>query len=72
MKNEKFRYEIIEHIGVIGEDKYGWTKELNIISWNDRGPKYDIRFWAPGHKYMSRGMTLTKEEFENLSALINK
>jgi hypothetical protein len=25
----------------------GWSKELNLISWNDRDPKYDLREWSP-------------------------
>ena len=40
-----FKYEIVEHIGVISESAKGWTKELNKISWNGGTPKYDIREW---------------------------
>ena len=39
----EIKYEIKEKIGVISENDKGWTKELNLISWNDREPKYDIR-----------------------------
>jgi len=28
----------------------GWTNKLNLISWNGREPKYDIRDWAPKHE----------------------
>ena len=41
------KYEITKHIGVLSESAKGWTKELNLVSWNDREPKYDIREWAP-------------------------
>ena len=52
-----FKYEIVEHIGVISESAKGWTKELNKISWNGGTPKYDIREWAPEHEKMGKGMT---------------
>lgn len=62
--------EIKEHIGIIAESKNGWTKELNLVSWNDNEPKYDIRDWDPKHEKMSRGITLTEEEAYELSILL--
>ncbi|GGN51280.1 MULTISPECIES: YdbC family protein [Oceanobacillus] len=56
------QYEIIENIVVLSESPKGWTKELNLVSWNGRDPKYDLRDWAPDHKKMGKGITLTKEE----------
>ena len=55
-------HEIRESLGVISENKSGWTKELNLISWNGANPKYDIREWAPDHARMGRGLTFTQEE----------
>ena len=49
------KYEITEEIGILSESSKGWTKELNLISWNDREPKYDIREWAPDHEKMHTG-----------------
>ncbi|MCM3739643.1 YdbC family protein [Oceanobacillus luteolus] len=60
------QYEIIETIAVISESTKGWTKELNLISWNGRKPKYDLRDWAPDHEKMGKGITLTKEELLQL------
>lgn len=37
------KFDIKEEIGVLSESKGNWAKELNLISWNDREPKYDIR-----------------------------
>lgn len=37
----EFKYEITQELGVISEGKY--NIELNMVSWNDREPKYDIR-----------------------------
>ena len=67
----ELKYEIKETIGVLSENAKGWTKELNLISWNDREPKYDIREWNPDHSRMGKGVTLSTEEFENLKKLIN-
>ncbi len=58
----EFRYEITEKIAVLSESSKGWTKELNLISWNDRDPKYDIREWSPDHAKMGKGITLSDEE----------
>ena len=55
-------YETVEKIAVLSESSKGWTKELNLISWNDRDPKYDIREWSPDHEKMGKGVTLSNEE----------
>ena len=64
-------YDIKETIGAISENSRGWSKELNLISWNDREPKYDIRDWAPDHEKMGKGLTLTKDEIKKLRDLFN-
>ncbi len=66
------KYEIIEKIGVLSETKGGWKKELNLVSWNDREPKYDIREWAPDGSRMGKGMTFFREEMKALKELLNK
>ena len=67
-----FSYEIVEHIAVLSTSKTGWTKELNLISWNGRTAKYDIREWSPEHEKMGKGITLTDEEFTKLKELLSK
>ncbi|WP_430535285.1 PC4/YdbC family ssDNA-binding protein [Listeria rocourtiae] len=62
-------YEIVEHIGVLSENAKGWRKEVNLISWNGRAPKYDIRDWSPGNEKMGKGLTLTEEEFKKIAEL---
>jgi hypothetical protein len=56
------KFEIVESLGVLSENAKGWTKEINLVSWNDREPKYDIREWSPDHEKMGKGITLTKDE----------
>jgi hypothetical protein len=65
-KGEEFTYEIIEHIGVLKTSSGGWTKELNVVSWNGNPEKYDLREWSEDHKKMSRGITLTPWEAKTL------
>ncbi|MBO5378469.1 MAG: hypothetical protein IKK53_05035 [Ruminiclostridium sp.] len=67
----EFKYEIVKELGVISEGARGWTKELNLVSWNDKPPKYDIRDWAPDHEKMGKGVSLTEEEMEALMELFN-
>ena len=67
-----FSYEIVEHIAVLSTSKTGWTKELNLISWNGRNPKYDIREWSPENEKMDKGVTLSDEEFTKLKELMSK
>ena len=60
------QYEIVKQLGVISTSKKGWNKELNLVSWNGREPKYDIREWSPEHDKMGKGITLTEEEAKTL------
>lgn len=66
------KYEIIKNIGVLSKTDKGWAKEFNLISWNDRDPKYDIREWSPDHTKMGKGVTLSKEELIALKELLNR
>lgn len=65
------KYEIVEHLGVLSESSKGWKKELNLVSWNGRDPKYDLREWAPEHEKMGKGVTLTEEEIKQLVKIMN-
>jgi hypothetical protein len=63
-------YDIMIHYGVISEDRNGWQKELNLVSWNGRNPKFDLRDWSPDHEKMGKGVTLDREEAETLVELL--
>jgi hypothetical protein len=63
-------YEIVKELGVLSVSPKGWQKELNMISWNGREPKYDIRDWAPNHEKMGKGLTLSAEEANELRKLL--
>ena len=64
------KYEIKKEIGVISEGKKGWKKELNLISWNDKEAKYDIRDWNEDPSKIGKGITLTKDEAVKLIELL--
>ena len=65
------KYDIVEELGVLSESAKGWTKELNLISWNGGAPKYDIRDWAPVHEKMGIGVTLSEEDAKKLAELLS-
>lgn len=69
---EELKYEIIESFGVLSTTPSGWSKELNLISWNGGEPKYDVRQWAPDHAKMGKGVSLSREEAEELKNLLTK
>lgn len=66
------KYEIKETVGVLSESPKGWKKEINLISWNDKEPKYDLRDWDLEHKKMGKGVTLTSEELKKIIDILNK
>lgn len=68
---DDINYEIVMQIGALSQSNSGWTKELNLISWNGRTPKYDLRDWSPGHQKMGKGVTLSREELLALRDLLN-
>ena len=71
MRNNQYNFEIVKHIGIIDSYPPGWTKEINLVSWNGNDAKYDIREWSPEHDKMSRGLTLTKEEVVKLMDILS-
>lgn len=67
----EIKYEIKKSLGAVSESAKGWKKELNLISWNDKEPKYDLREWDPEHIKMGKGVTLSAEELKKLRDILN-
>ena len=63
-------YEVVDKIGIVSEGSNGWNKELNLISWNDREPVYDLRTWSPDHEKMGKGVTITVAEAKVLRDML--
>ena len=68
----EFKYEIVEKLGVISQGKGGWERQLNLVSWGEREPKYDIRDWSPDGTKMGKGISLTAEELAVLKEILDE
>ena len=66
------KFEIVEEIAVLSESEKGWKKVLNLVSWNNNEPKYDLRDWAPNHEKMGKGVRLTNDELKALKDALNR
>ena len=68
--NNNFKFEIVKEIAALSTNGAGWSKELNLVSWNGRAPVYYLRAWDPEHKRMGKGIALTESELRELAAVI--
>ena len=69
-RSRDFEYEVVNSIGVLARYNSGWTKEINMVAWNGKDPKFDIRDWNPEHSQMSRGVTLYEDELKQLMGVM--
>ena len=67
----EIKYEIKQTLATLSENSKGWSKQLNLISWNDKEPKYDIRDWSQNNEKMGKGLTLSAEELKKLRDVLN-
>lgn len=67
----ELKFEITKRLGVLSEGSRGWQKEINLVCWNERKPKVDVRDWAPEHEKMGKGITLNYEEIKKLKELLD-
>ena len=68
----ELQFEIVKKLGVLSENAKGWQKELNLVSWNGREPKYDLREWSPEHDRMGKGITLSEDEMNELKKILEE
>ena len=66
-----FKFDIKKNLGVISESSKGWKREVNVMTWNKKKPKVDIREWDENHEKMGKGITLNKEELKELKEILN-
>lgn len=68
-----FKFEVEKELGAIQENRnaQGMRMELNLVSFNDRKAKYDIRPWDVKHEMMGKGISLSKEELVKLKEILN-
>ena len=70
-QEQEIKFKIVKTFGVLSEGSKGWKKEFNLVSWNEKEPKYDIRDWSPGHEKMGKGVTLTEDELRLFKEFLN-
>ena len=68
--SDNITHKIVKQIAVLGNSKGSWNKELNLVSWNGRDAKLDVRDWPPDHGKCGKGITLTYEEARDLCAAL--
>lgn len=68
----EFKYEVTERIAVLSTNTNGWERQLNLVSWNEHEPKYDIRDWSPDGTKMSKGISLTRDELAILKGILDE
>lgn len=66
-----FNYKIEKKLGTLSENGV-FAKEVNIISYNGRDGKIDIRNWNTVEQKMGKGITLSAEEAQKLVEILNK
>ncbi|OHD26939.1 MAG: hypothetical protein A2Y38_21030 [Spirochaetes bacterium GWB1_59_5] len=67
---DAIEFKITRRLAVLGPSGKDWSVELNVVSWNAREPKLDIRSWDPSHERMGKGIALTRDEAEKLRAAL--
>ncbi|CYX57519.1 YdbC family protein [Streptococcus suis] len=68
----EIQYEIVKEIAVLSTGDSGYTKEINLISWNGKEPKYDIRSFSPNREKCGKGITLNADEAAALFKALQK
>lgn len=63
-------FKIIQNIATLSRTKSGWTKEINLVSWNGNPPKYDIRRFSPEGR-ANKGIMLDEDEIRVLKGVLN-
>jgi hypothetical protein len=75
-EDDEIECDIIEFYGVFSraasQGAKSWNKEINLVSWNGRPAKIDIRSWQKDHEKCGKGIALTWEEAEELAKLLRE
>ena len=68
----EIQYEIVKEIAVLSTGDSGYTKEINLISWNGKEPKYDIRSFSPNREKCGNGIIVNADEAAALLKALQK
>jgi len=67
-----FKFDIKNTLGNLSENAKGWKREVNVMTWNNKKAKVDIREWDENHEQMGKGITLNKEELKKLKEILSE
>jgi hypothetical protein len=65
-------HDILKHYGVVSIGRNGWRMEVNLVTWNNRQARIDVRDWAPDHEQAGKGITLDMGEAQRLIDLLQE
>ena len=74
MLENKFEVKIMEHIATLSASG-DYSRELNVVSFNDRPARLDVRAWrqdGSGSKTPLKGIQLTDNEASALCGALNQ
>lgn len=69
---KEISYKVMKPMEVLSENNKGYTKEINLVSWNYASAKLDIREWHPEHKKCGKGIALSESEGRKLMEALIK
>ncbi len=58
------------HLGTLRENEKGWSREVNVVSWEGAASRLDIRDWSKNKDRSSKGVTFTRAEVEHLRDML--
>ena len=73
-ENKVLKYEVLKVFGTLNSDSK-MPKELRLISWNGKEPKYDLRGWGTDeyeNETMTKGITLDGKELQSLFDILTE
>lgn len=69
----KYNFKINEEIAVISKrESGGWSLELNVVTFNDKEAKYDLREWRNDHTQLRPGARFSESDLRPLMEVIQK
>jgi hypothetical protein len=71
-EDQNIDFRIIKSYGILSREIKSWNKELNLVSWNKKQAKLDVRAWQRDHAKCGKGVTLNRQEAEKLIKLLNE
>lgn len=70
MSSTEITYEILEEIAILPKDREGkktkWGLEVNLVTWNNKEPGVDIRWWSENRERVGKGVNISKRDAELL------